>query len=379
MQDGRSGGRRPGDAPRTNGARHAASPVRPVRFDELSDEPIDLVAVQADDELINALASGMSVSTPGHGGYDADDQVTALLAAWKAEVDAEPVPQLVDLDVAVSRVRAAGRPQSRRLRLVVPIAAAAVVAFSVAGVGTAAATARPGDGVVWEIARVVDSERAESVLAAERVEEQIAVAKDALTRGRPEVAAQVLASVEGDLVAVRAEEGAAELAALQSFLEAKAAETPPGRPIQPGAPLTSDPTRPVPPGAITEGPVTTAPQISPLAPTTRPVLPTTSPDAVVPPRVEQAPAPGPRPVPVPAPAPAPVPVPLPDTSAPEGGPGTGTPESPTPSATTEGGQDGGATPSGGGFGSSRPDDAGGPPSASGTGTAITDTASTPTN
>lgn len=379
MQDGRSDGRRPGDAPRTNGARHAASPVRPVRFDELSDEPIDLVAVQADDELINALASGMSVSTPGHGGYDADDQVTALLAAWKAEVDAEPVPQLVDLDVAVSRVRAAGRPQSRRLRLVVPIAAAAVVAFSVAGVGTAAATARPGDGVAWEIARVVDSERAESVLAAERVEERIAAAKEALSRGEPEVAAQALAAAEGDLVAVRAEEGAAVLAEVQSFLEAKAAETPPGRPIQPGAPLESDPTRPVPPGAITEGPVTTAPQVSPLAPTTRPVLPTTSPDPVVPPPVEQAPAPGPGPGPGPGPAPAPVPVPLPDTSAPGSGPGTGTPESPTPSATTEGGQGGGATPSGGGFGSSRPDDAGGPPSASGTGTAVTDTASTPTN
>lgn len=355
MQDGRSGGRRPGDAPRTNGARHAASPVRPVRFDELSDEPIDLVAVQADDELINALASGMSVSLPGRGGYDADDQVTALLAAWKAEVDAEPVPDL-DLDVAASRVRAAGRPQSRRLRLVVPIAAAAVVAFSVAGVGTAAATARPGDGVAWEIARVVDSERADSVLAAERVEEQIAVAKEALTRGQPEVAAQVLASVEGDLVAVREEEGASELAVLQSFLEAKAAETPPGRPIQPGAPLASDPTRPVPPGAITEGPVTRVPQISPPSATTRPSPQTTAPDPA-PAEVEQPP----------------VVVPDTGTPAPDASTGTGTPTSPVPSATTEGGQDGGAAPSGDSFGSSRPDGSGAP-AASGT-----DTASTPTN
>ena len=359
MQDGRSGGRRPGDAPRTNGARHAASPVRPVRFDELSEEPIDLVAVQADDELINALASGMSVSLPGHGGYDADDQVAALLAAWKVEVDAEPVPQLVDIEVAASRVRAASRPQGRRLRLVIPIAAAAVVAFSVAGVGTAAATARPGDGVAWEIARVVDSERADSVLAAERVEEQIAGAKEALTRGQPEVAAQLLASVEGDLVAVREEEGASELAALQSFLEAKAAETPPGLPIQPGAPLTSDPRRPVPPGALTERPVTTVPQVSSPSATTRPSPQTTSPD------------PDPAPVEVEQP---PVTVPDTGTPPPDTSTGTGTPASPpVPSATTEGGQDGGAAPSEGSFGSSR-SDGGEAPTASGT-----DTASTPTN
>ena len=324
MQDERSGGHRPGAAPRANGA-HTSSHIRPVPFDELPDEPIDLVAVQADDELINALASGMSVSSPGFGGYDADDQVAALLAAWKADVDAEPVPELVDLDTAVSRVRAASRLSGRRLRLVVPIAAAAVVALSVAE------------------------------------------AKDALSRGEPAVAAEVLAAAEGDLVAVRAEEGAAELAALQSFLEAKAAETPPGRPTQPGAPLASDPTRPVPPGAVTGGPVTTVPGISPPSPTTRPAPPTTSPDPS-PLEVEQPPA-------VPGTTP-----PGNSNGAGNGtgsgtgtGTGAGTPTSPLPSATVEGMQDGGTVPPDGTFGASRTD-GGAPPSASGP-----DTASTPTN
>lgn len=286
MQDGRHGGpRRPTNG--TNGAHSRSSHVRPVPFDEVAGDPIDLVAVQADDELINALAAGMAVSSPGRGGYDADDQVAALLAAWKAEVDEEPLPELVDVDTAVARVQAATRPSTtRRLRLVAPVAAAAVLVLSVAGVGTAASTARPGDGFAWDIAQVVDSERAESLLAAGRVEERIAEAKAALTRGEPEVAAQVLAAAEDDLVAVRAEEGAAALAEVQSFLEAKAAETPPGQPTQPGAPLARDPDRPVPPGAVTEAPVVvpTSPEatLAPTAPSTSVVVPPASPTPAAP-------------------------------------------------------------------------------------------------
>jgi hypothetical protein len=262
-------------------------PTVRMRFDDASDEPVDLMAVQADDELIDALASGMAVSAPGRSGYDVDDHVVALLAAWKAEVDADPVPPLVDVDAAAARVRAAARPAGRRLRLVAPLAAAAVLILSVGGIGyNAGVNAGPDDGLAWEIARVVDGDRVESVLAAERVEERIAEAKAALTRGEPEVAARALAAAAQDLQVVRAEENASDLAAVQSFLEAKVAETPPGTPTQPDAPLLSDPTRPVPPGA------------SPSVPAA-------------------APAPGPAPVPGPVPA---VPAPAPGTGA---GPGTG--------------------------------------------------------
>ncbi len=262
-------------------------PTVRMRFDDASDEPVDLMAVQADDELIDALASGMAVSAPGRSGYDVDDHVVALLAAWKAEVDADPVPPLVDVDAAAARVRAAARPAGRRLRLVAPLAAAAVLLLSVGGIGyNAGVNAGPDDGLAWEIARVVDGDRVESVLAAERVEERIAEAKAALTRGEPEVAARALAAAAQDLQVVRAEENASDLAAVQSFLEAKVAETPPGTPTQPDAPLLSDPTRPVPPGA------------SPSVP---------------------AASPAPVPAPVPGPVPA-VPVPAPGPGA---GPGTG--------------------------------------------------------
>lgn len=307
MQDGRRGfGETSPRRPRTNGSKshrangkHAASPIRPVRFDEVAEEPIDLVAVQADDELISALAAGMSVSAPGVGGYDADDQVAALLANWRNEVDSEPLPELVDLDTAMATLKAASRPPGRRARHLFPLAAAAaMVVFTIGGVSVGAADARPGD-TLWGVSRVLYSERAESVEAAERVEVRIDEAKEALTRGEPEVAAQALAAAEEDLVDVREEEGLAELAEVQSFLEAKAAETPQGQPIQPGTPLASDPSRPVPPGAATETPpaavsepapaVTPDPGTSPAptagpetSTTTSPVAPTTAPSTTTP-------------------------------------------------------------------------------------------------
>jgi hypothetical protein len=333
-------------------------PTAELRFDDLRDEPIDLVAVQADDELINALASGMAVSSPGIGGYDVDDQVAALLAAWKAEVEAEPAPPLVDVEIAAARVRAASRPTSRRLRMVAPLAAAAVVVLSVGGLGyNAGVTAGPGDGLAWEIAKVVDGERVESVLAAERVEVLIAEAKDALTRGEPEQAAQALAAAAQDLQAVRPEENAADLAEVQSFLEAKAAEAPPGVPVQLDAPLLSDPTRPVPPGAR-PGPVA-APPAALLPPVTSTVpSPAPAPGS---PSVPQAtvvpPQPQPQPLPPVSPPPAP-PASSPGPSTPEPAPPTSSPAPPTTTTAP-------AAPDGG-LGASSP--AAGTPSASGSGT-----------
>lgn len=313
MQDERRGfGGTSPRRPRTNGTngfRPEGMRAKPVPFDELSEEPIDLVAVQADDELISALAAGMAVSAPGVHGYDADDQVVALLASWRSEVDSEPLPELVDLDTAMATVQAASRPAGRRARHLFPLAAAAaMIVFTIGGVSYGAAEARPGD-TLWGVSRVLYSERAESVEAAVRVESRIDQAKDALTRGEPEVAAQVLAAAEEDLAAIRIEEGLVELSDTASFLEAKAAETPQGQRIQPGTPLAADPQRPVPPraaadgappasttppGAVTPSPTTSAgPGVSPLdagdASATVTPSPTTSPGGSVPPGEPQAP------------------------------------------------------------------------------------------
>jgi hypothetical protein len=228
----------------TNGSRPPDMQAQPVKFDDLA-EPIDLVAVQADDELINALAAGMSVSSPGVGGYDADDRVAAILAAWKADVDSNPIPELVDVDTAVSTVLAARQPSGRTRHLVPVAAAAAFLVLAIGGLSVTSYNAQPDDAL-WGISKVLYSERAESVQAAARVEERIDNAKDALAAGQPVLAAQELAQAEKDLETVRPQEGQDELAEAQDFLEAKAAETPEGQKVNPASPLATQPSRQVP-------------------------------------------------------------------------------------------------------------------------------------
>lgn len=251
----------------TNGVHPEGMRTRAIPLNEI-DEPLDLVAVQADDELINALRGGMVVSTPGLQGYGADDQVAAILAAWKAEVDAEPIPELVDIDTAMAAIESARPSRGRRARWhLAPVAAAAAfVVLAVGGVSIGSADSEPGDAL-WGVSKVLYSERAESVEAAARVETRISTAKKALAEGKTEVAAQELEAAQADLATVRPQEGKADLTAVQSFLEAKADETPPGVPTDPGTPLKRDWTRKVPKGAgLTESPKPSGPATAPITP-----------------------------------------------------------------------------------------------------------------
>lgn len=331
MRDGNRRGFSGKGLPHTSGINgaHPDTDTRPTALADHKD--IDFVAVQADDELINALASGMAVSAPGVGGYDADDHVAAILAAWKVEVDAEPMPELVDLDTAVAAVVGA-RQQSRRARHLAPVAAAAAfVVLAIGGVSVGSSDARPGDAL-WPVSKVLYSERAESVEAAERVETRIAKAKQALMEGQPIVAAIELQQAEVDLTAVRPEEGRADLAEVQDFLAAKAEETPVGIRTDPGTPLTTDQARRVPAGAAIDAPADTPTPASSTLPA--PVV--VSPDPAL-----EAPSETPDPGATPTPTPAP-----------DSNPATpGTDTSDPPQATVEGtgsaGESLDATPSGG--------------------------------
>jgi hypothetical protein len=257
----------------SNGHRPAHMQTRPVPLDEIG-EPVDLVAVQADDELINALAAGMTVTSPGRPGYGADDRVAAILAAWKADVDVDPIPELVDTDTAVATVRAARRP-GRRARHLAPVAAAAAfVVLSIGAVSVGSYNAQPDDAL-WGVSKVLYSQRAESVEAAVRVEARITKAKEALAAGQPVTAAQELAQARADLSVVRPEEGRNELTQVQEFLVAKAAETPNGTPTDPGTPLSTQPSRPVPPGAAMQRPPNSS-RTEPPQPTSGSQLPPSS-------------------------------------------------------------------------------------------------------
>ncbi len=254
----------------TNGAHPTGMNARPIILPaprssdhDLEGEPVDLVTLQADDELINALASGLSVSGTGEWDIGSDDRMCAVLAAWKAEIDAEPIPELVELDTAVATVQAARRPQGRVRHLAPVAAAAAAVVALLGGLSLGSYSAEPDD-VLWPVAKVLYSERTTSVEAADRVEQHIARAKQAIAAGQPAVAEQELRAAAADLALVRPEEGRVELVEVQQFLKAKASETTPGVPTDPGAPLVGDRTRRVPPGAELAAPART-PETSPPA------------------------------------------------------------------------------------------------------------------
>ena len=312
-------------------------------------DPVDLVSVQADDELINALASGMMVTSAGGRFTDgSDDQVSAVLAAWKADVDSRPMPELITVDEGVAAVLAAGRRPSSRIRHLAPVAAAAAfIVIAVGGVSVGSYSAQPDD-VLWPVAKVLYSERTTSVEAADRVETRIARAKQAIAAGQPDVAEQELRAAAADIAVVRPEEGKIELASVQDFLIAKAGETPPGVPTDPGAPLAADQARAVPPGASIASPARSSEQPAPVDQSSTDPGSSAStsedPDRSVPPLpvdprvariLPEAPAPAPAPAPVPdvSSAPSEDDGPLPEVEAPEGdSEGSSSPEDVAPDA-----------------------------------------------
>ena len=127
-------------------------------------DPADLMAIRADDELLDALASGRSGggflqdapterswhSPPADfGGYSDDQAIFAMLQSWRDDVSAEPIPELITLDEAAAAIKSSRRPRRR----LVPVAAAAAVAvFALTGVGVAAGNATP-DSPLWACPR----------------------------------------------------------------------------------------------------------------------------------------------------------------------------------------------------------------------------------
>lgn len=254
---GRFGEPRPGT---TNG--HSAPTPLGERIPEIDEEgPVDLVEMQADDELVTALSSGLGVSGPGRGGYSSDDRLVAVLAAWKAEVDEAPMPALVDTDEAVRMLQPA-RP-ARKVGILRPLVAAVAVAACALGVVSISAhEARPGD-TLWGVARVLYAERAEQVQAQTDLSEAIARVNAKLAAGDVAGARQDLAAL-GPLLGRVGPEQQAYFDDQQRFLTAKVAEAPQGVPTDPRAPLRNGTPAPPPPPspedeAVRPDPGTTAP------------------------------------------------------------------------------------------------------------------------
>ncbi|WP_370542043.1 anti-sigma-D factor RsdA [Amycolatopsis sp. FDAARGOS 1241] len=127
----------------------------------------DLTAIQADDALLDALGGTDPAIADGLG----DQELNALLLAWRRDIDSEPLAELVDVDTAVTTVKTASLARkrsgrSRRRRILVPVAAAcAAAAIAFTGTGLAARDAQPGD-TLWGLTKVLYADHARSVEAA---------------------------------------------------------------------------------------------------------------------------------------------------------------------------------------------------------------------
>lgn len=218
----------------------------------------DLAGIRADDVLLDVL-----------GGRDGDqpeslvdDELNALLLAWRREVDSSPMRELVDTDTAVATIAAARTQPRARQRLLIPLAAAAaVLAIAFTGMSLVARDAEPGDAL-WGLTRVLYSEHARSVEAAVAVRTDLDTARAALRDGRYSEARDALLKAGESLPSVSPDDGKDDLTQKhESLLEE----------------LTS--TTPLPNTPTTVGPSTTS-----VLPTTQPSLPsptlTTTPDPV---------------------------------------------------------------------------------------------------
>lgn len=234
----------------------------------------DLAGIRADDALLDALG--------GRDGDQAeslvDDELNALLLAWRREVERPPMGELVDTDTAVATI-AAARPQARGgRRYLIPLAsAAAVLAIAFTGMSLVARDAQPGDAL-WGLTRVLYSEHARSVEAAVAVRSDLDTARAALREGRYSEARDALLKAGEGLPAVSPDDGKDDLTQThESLLQELTSTTPsPTTSSTPGTSTTAALAT-----TTTTVPEPTSPTTTTVPPTT--TVPTTTPETVPPP------------------------------------------------------------------------------------------------
>lgn len=231
--------------------------------DRTPHEPVvadDLSAVQADDRLLDALGS----ATPG--GSLVDDELNALLLAWRNEVETEPFGELVDTETAIATIQAA-RPQPvSRHRFLIPLAsAAAVLAIAFTGVSLVARDAQPGDAL-WSLTRVLYSEHAKSIEAAAIINTDLESARLALREGKVNEAREKLNKIEASLGSVSTADGKAQLEEKHAELQKELATNTSATSTSPTTPPVTQPTEPTKPST----PSSTTPSSEPPPTTTTP-------------------------------------------------------------------------------------------------------------
>jgi hypothetical protein len=251
--------------------------------DRTPHEPVadDLSAVQADDRLLDALGS----ATPGAAGSLVDDELNALLLAWRNEVETAPFGELVDTETAVATIQAA-RPQPvSRHRFLIPLAsAAAVLAIAFTGVSLVARDAQPGDAL-WGLTRVLYSEHAKSIEAAAIVRSDLDSARLALREGKVSEAREKLDKVEASLGSVSTADGKAQLEEKHKELENELNTNTSTASPSPTTPPVTQPTEPTKPSTASSTPSSVPPTTTtpPTSSTSETPPPPTSAGGEIPP------------------------------------------------------------------------------------------------
>lgn len=213
---------RGGGAPPDGDADDADLADEDLDEDDLED-PVDLAALQADDELLDALGGPNPVlpETAGTG-----PSVDELLVSWRQDVDAAPIDDLIDIDTAAATIAQARRPRRKHLKRwhLVPVAsAAAVLMITGTGFGLAARDAQPGD-MLWGVAQVLYSDHTRGVQAATIAREELDTAEGAIAGGDRSSAEAALRSAQQEMEDVDQDHGLRELRAAHSSLTARMGE-----------------------------------------------------------------------------------------------------------------------------------------------------------
>lgn len=256
------------------GADVLAFPSRPgdetdelVDFDDFDEEPIDLSALQADDALLDALGgTNPDIAVSAH---DARPSLEALLVAWRQDIDAAPIGDLVDAETATAAIAAGNRPHRRlKRRHLVPVAtAAAVLMITFTGVGVAARDAQPGD-MLWGVAQVLYTDHTRSIQAASSARENLNTAESAIEHGNRNAAEAALRSAQEQMRGVKDEYGEYGLSGLRAAHASLTARMDQGNDPQP-------PEHPPPP-TPTMSPSPSQPPHQPYPPTDSTAPPTSS-------------------------------------------------------------------------------------------------------
>jgi hypothetical protein len=232
-----------------------------ARSAEDADLPLDLAAVRADDDLIEALSAGLVPPPSGpRDPSDVEGELVALLAGWVADVRPEsllhpprsqpatvqvmadagptdedeplaavgspaPVRSLLEFENAEPVAITRGRSSGARAYLLRAAAGLAAVALIGSGLVVRSYDAHPGDSL-WVVAKVVFPEKSRSVEAATVVSTALNTARVALESGRIDEARAAFQTVQDQLAAVDDADGRAELAHQRDYLTTQLSASP---------------------------------------------------------------------------------------------------------------------------------------------------------